>query len=304
MKISAVIVNWNTRELLIRCLESIFADEPEGGLEVFVVDNASSDGSSAMVRKQFPRVNLIENVENIGFARGNNQAFRHCNGLYWMMLNPDTVVKPGTFQTMIRYLEEHPEVGAIGPRVLNPDGSLQFSCSPAPTLARETLRLLHVPGIRPDGYYAMHSWDQALPRSVDILLGACILVRRSAIDQVGMLDEDYFIYSEEVDLCIRLKKAGWQVHWVPGAQITHYGGQSTQQVAQEMFIRLYQSKLIYFRKHRGWVTTNLYKLLLGVVALTRLASAPLIYLLGDSRRQNHAELLGNYKRLLLSLPRM
>jgi hypothetical protein len=150
----------------------------------------------------------------------------------------------------------------------------------------------------------MYGWDLAQPRRVDILLGACILVRRAAIDQVGVLDEDYFIYSEEVDFCIRLKKAGWEIYWVPHAQIVHYGGQSTQQVAQEMFIHLYQSKLIYFRKHQGWLAAALYKLLLGVIALTRLASAPLSYLLKSSRRQDHLKLLGNYKHLLLSLPRM
>jgi GT2 family glycosyltransferase len=304
MNTSIVIVTWNTRDLLARCLESIFADSPIDGVEVFVVDNASSDGSAAMVRKRFPQIYLIENEINIGFARANNQALRQCQGRYWMLLNPDVEVKAGAIQALVSFFDGHSKVGAVGPRVLNPDGSLQLSCSPAPTLFRETLRLMHGPGVRSDGYYPMHMWEQKLPRQVDILLGACLFLRRQAIDQIGLLDEDYFIYSEEVDLCTRLNKAGWELYWVPQAEIIHYGGQSTQQVAQEMFFRLYESKLTYFRKHQGSLAARLYKLLLGTTALTRIASAPLALLSGPDDRQRRLTLVENYKRLLLSLPGM
>jgi hypothetical protein len=257
-----------------------------------------------MVRQQFPQVVLIENRENLGFAHANNQALSRCCGEAVMLLNPDTEIKSGSLQAMQAFLKENPGAGAIGPLVLNPDGTLQHSCSPTPTLFRETLRLLHLPGMRPDGYYPMQHWDRIAPREVDILLGACILLRHEALDQIGLLDEDYFIYSEEVDLCSRLKKGGWDLYWVPAAQIIHYGGQSTQQVAQEMFFRLYESKLKYFRKHRGSVAARKYKLLLGFVSLVRLAFIPFTLLKGSASRQQYLKQAANYRLLLIALPGM
>jgi hypothetical protein len=304
MLLSIVIINWNTRDLLLRCLESIFTFSPEDEIEVFVVDNASSDGSADMVRQHFPEVKLIENCENVGFARANNQALRECGGEAIMLLNPDTEVKAGTFQAMLAFLRENPRAGAIGPFVFNPDGSLQYSCSPAPTLYREAVRLLHLPGIRPDGYYPMQHWDQTTPRQVEVLLGACILLRGEALAQIGLLDEDYYIYSEEVDLCSRLKNAGWEIYWVPASQIVHYGGQSTQQVAQEMFLRLYESKLKYFRKHRGGSAARIYKFILGIVSLARLSIIPIVILENPERRQQHLRQADNYRRLLMALPGM
>ena len=304
MNSSIVIVNWNTRDLLEHCLGSIFDNPPEGLFEVFVVDNASSDGSPSIVRDRYPQVHLIENRENVGFARANNQAIRLASGRWIMLLNPDTEIKPDAFNVLVRFLEEHPKAGAVAPRIFNPDGSLQFSCSPAPSLMREAQRLLHWPGIRPDGYYAMQLWDSSMPHPVDVMLGACILFRMQSLVEVGLMDEDYFMYTEEVDLCTRLKKANWELFWVPEAQIIHYGGQSTQQIAQEMFLRLYESKLTYFRKHRGGLATFLYKLLLVIAAMTRIISAPLAMLQKPDRRQSQLKLVDNYKRLLTSLPNM
>ncbi len=271
---------------------------------MFVVDNASTDESVVMIREQFPLVNLIENSENIGFARANNLALRQSRGEYLMLLNPDTQLKAGALQTLVEFIANNPQAAAAGPRILNPDGSLQPSCSPTPTLLREMLRLLHAPGVRPDGYYPMHSWDQSTPRQVDTMLGACIVIKREALEQIGFLDEDYFIYSEEVDLCTRLKQAGWELYWVPQSEIVHYGGQSTQQVAQEMFFRLYEGKLIYFRKHRGKLAANLYKIILAVAALMRIASSPLALLRGPTVRQSQRIMVQNYSRLLLSLPEL
>jgi hypothetical protein len=136
------------------------------------------------------------------------------------------------------------------------------------------------------------------------MLGACILIRRRSIDEVGLMDEDYFMYSEEVDLCTRLKKANWGLYWVPKAQIIHYGGQSTQQISEQMFLQLYESKLIYFRKHHGTLIAWLYKLLLGIASLARILTAPLALLQKPDRRQLHLIRIGNYKRLLASLPNL
>jgi N-acetylglucosaminyl-diphospho-decaprenol L-rhamnosyltransferase len=304
--LSVVIVNWNTRDLLARCLESVITHCGQADLttEILVVDNSSADGSAEMVREQFPQAQLIENSENVGFARANNQAIRPSCGRYVLLLNPDTEVRPGALQRLVRFMAEHPAAGAAGTRLLNPDGTLQSSCHPAPTLARELWRLLHLDALRPYAVYPMARWDLNKPRVVEVIQGACLILRRATLDQVGWLDEDYFMYSEEVDLCYRLRQAGWQLYWLPQAKVVHYGGQSTQQVAAEMFLQLYQAKLIYFRKNHGWPAAQAYKLILLVAALARLLLSPLAWLEGSSRRQRHLTLTGHYRRLLLALPGM
>lgn len=302
MNLSIILVSWNTAGLLAKCLASIYTHSPGSQVEIIVVDNASTDDSAAMVRTQFPDVRLIANDDNIGFAPANNQAIRQSSGDYILLLNPDTEIKPGALETLLEFMEDHPHVGAVGPHTFNPDGTLQTSCYPLPTLTREVWRLFHLDTIRPYGSYRMADWslDQAHP--VETLLGACLLIRREVLDQVGLLDEQYFIYSEEIDLCYRIQQAGWSLYWVPQAQIIHYGGQSTQQVAAEMFIHLYQSKLRYFRKHHGWLAAQVYKLILLIAALSRLSVSPLAWLEREPQRQAHLTLARNYGRLVRTLP--
>lgn len=305
--LSIIIVNWNTRELLAQCLESVSSEIHRLGplsVETLVVDNASTDGSSQMVQERFPWVQLTENQENVGFARANNQAILQSTGRYVLLLNPDTEVKPGAFETLIHFMEAHPEDGGAGARLLNPDHTLQASCYPAPTLSREFWRMFHLDVLVPYGVYRMDDWDLSKQREVDVIQGACLILRQEALNQVGLLDGEYFIYSEEVDLCHRLQKAGWKLHWVPQAQVVHHGGQSTQQVAAEMFLRLYQGKIIYFRKHYGWLTSQIYKLILAAGTLTRLMIMPLAWLEHPSKREHHLTLASHYRRLLLSLPSM
>lgn len=304
MNLSIVIVNWNTAQLLAQCLESVYAYPPEGDFEVLVVDNASTDNSVAVIRQQFPQARLIENRENVGFARANNQAIRQSAGEYVLLLNPDTEVKPGALESLLQFMQTRPRAGAAGAWVLNPDGSLQTSCYPAPTLAREFWRLFHLDKLWPYGSYNMSDWETTRPREVDILLGACLLLRRDALDEIGLLDENYFIYSEEVDLCYRLQRAGWKLFWAPQAQVIHYGGQSTQQVAAEMFMRLYESKLIFIRKHHGGLAGYIYKLILFITALTRLFISPLAWLEDSPRRQWHLTLASRYWQLVRALPGM
>jgi GT2 family glycosyltransferase len=312
--LSVVIVNWNTGPLLSECLESLYADLPLGrvapadktdrplrlhaeDVEVFVVDNCSSDGSARAAAERFPQVRLIENAANPGFAAANNQALRLACGQYALLLNPDTVLRPGALDGLVDFLERNPRAGAVGPRLLNPDGSLQYSCSPEPTLRGEFLRLFHIGGVRTDGYYAMERWE-AQPRAVDTLLGACILARRAALEQVGYFDTGYFMYTEEVDLCRKLRQAGWGVHWTPAAEVAHYGGQSTRLAAAEMFLQLYQSKLAYFRKYGGRGAGWVYKLILLGASLVRVATA------AATRQPAQAEIARNYRRLIASLASM
>ncbi len=303
MMLSIVIVNWNTGELLSQCLDSIYMDpELVEAFEVWVVDNASTDGSAQAALEKYPQTKLIRNQQNPGFAAANNQAIRQARGDYLLLLNPDTILHPGAVRTMLDFLRRNPAAGAVGPRLLNPDRSLQYSCSPEPTLSREFKRLFHLGGVRPDGYYAMDTWDTAEPRSVDVLLGACILVRRQALEDAGLFEETYFMYSEEVDLCRRLRQKGWGVYWTPTAQVIHFGGQSTRQAAAEMFLQLYKSKIVYFRKHYGASAAWIYKLILLAASLPRLAIGAVVWLEPSPRRETHLAIVRNYQRLIVKLP--
>lgn len=257
-----------------------------------------------MVRERFPEVHVLENRENVGFARANNQAIQRCTGKYVLLLNPDTLVQPAALQALVEFLEKHPQAGAGGARIHNPDGSLQISSHPRPTLFRELWRMFHLDSLSPYAAYPLTKWDPDQPQEVDVLTGACLLLRKQVLDRVGFLDEDYFMYSEEVDLCYRIQRAGWHLYWVPQAEVMHFGGQSTQQAPTEMFLNLYHSKIIYFRKHYGWLAAQLYKLILRIAALSRLMLAPFAIFERSSRRQKHLTLVDRYWRLVLALPRM
>ena len=162
--------------------------------------------------------------------------------------------------------------------------------------------MFHLDGLHPYALYNMHQWRLAQPQAVDVLQGASLAVRRETLDQVGLLDENYFIFTEEVDLCYRIQRAGWQLYWLPQSEVIHYGGQSTRQVAARMFLHLYQSKLQYFRKHHGPAVARLYKLILLAASLTRLSLASLSWLEPPARRNRHLTLAGNYMQLLKALP--
>ncbi|MCX6044218.1 MAG: glycosyltransferase family 2 protein [Chloroflexi bacterium] len=305
--LSIVIVSWNTRELLAECLRSLGEDLqtcPQWQVETFVIDNASHDGSSAMVDRDFPWVHLIENDHNIGFASANNQAIQLSQGRYVLLLNPDTKVTFGAIQALIDFMEATPAAGAAGSRLVNADGTLQPSCHPRPTLVRELWRLLHFDRFYAYAIYQMANWSSTQPQLVDVVQGASMIVRREVLAQTGSLDTDYFIYSEEVDWCYRIQRAGWAIYWVPQSVVVHYGGQSTQQVAAEMFLRLYQGKVLYFRKNRGWWAAIIYKIILLLAAAVRLAASPLAWFAAPTQRARQWQLAGYYRRLVLALPRM
>ena len=303
LDLSIVIVSWNTRDLLEACLQSVLRQCPGPmdrmiSVEVLVVDNGSADGAPETVRQAFPQVHLIENEDNPGFARANNQAIQVCRGRYVLLLNPDTDVRPGATDALVRFMDEHPEAGAAGPLVLNPDETIQRSCHRAPTIFREFWRMFHLDVIRRVSEYAMETWTHDRARSVDVVQGACLILRREALDRVGLLDERFFIYSEEVDLCQRLRQDGWTINWVPWAQIVHYGGQSTSQVGEAMFLQLYRAKILYFRKHFGVRAAQLYKLILLLAASTRLTFVPLVWFVRRSDRRQIIVMAHHYRRLI------
>jgi N-acetylglucosaminyl-diphospho-decaprenol L-rhamnosyltransferase len=308
MRLSVIVVNWNTGELIRRCVESVYADLslctdlPAGEVEVFIVDSASTDGSTLALQAQYPQATYIFSPQNIGFGPANNLALRQASGEFILLLNPDTLVHPGAIESLLRFMEQYPDAGAAASRLLNPDGSLQHSCSPEPTLKGEFMRLFHLGGVRPDGYYPMETWDQASPRLVDVILGACMMLRKSVLDRVGLFDEQFFMYNEETDLCRRIRLAGWKIYWTPQAAVTHYGGQSTRQMAAEMFVQLYRAKIIYFRKYHSPRTVGLYKLVLFMIGLPRLALAPVARLEPSGRSEKHRAIAANYQRLIRELP--
>jgi len=305
MDLSTVIINWNTRELLTGCLRSLEQEvkalKPHAALragcsdlETFVVDNASTDGSAQMVREQFPWVHLIANVENVGFARANNQAIRESKGRYVVLLNSDTEVRPSALETMRVFMDEHPEAAGCGPRLHNADDSLQPSCYPMLTPGREFWRLIFLDRIWRRATYNQHRWDPSEPRRVDVIKGACLLLRREALDQVGLLDDQYFMYTEEMDLCYRLLQAGWELWWVPQAVVKHYGEASTHQVAEEMYVQLYRSKVQFHRKFSGEHEARRFRRLLWLAYAPRWTLATL----GSLVVPTLADRARTYRRLL------
>jgi GT2 family glycosyltransferase len=316
VELSVVVVSWNTRDLLAGCLETVGAAMGELGVdpaalrsgsnpgprwgEVFVVDNGSTDGSAGMVQERFPGVRLIENEENVGFASANNQAIRASRGRYVVLLNSDTEVQPGALDALVAFMEAHPRAGAAGARLLNADGSLQPSCHPMPTPGREFWRLLFLEPVWPRATYPMKRWDVTAPRQVEAIKGACLILRRAALDQIGLLDEGYFLYSEEVDVCYRLAQAGWELWWVPQAQVVHYEAQSTRQVAERMYVQLYRSKVQFFRKFGGATQADRFKNLLRLAYWPRLA----VTLLGAPLSASLESQARTYRRLLAELPGM
>jgi len=256
MDLSVIIVSYNTRELLRGCLGSVLADvDPGLEYEVIVVDNASADGSVAMIRDSFAQVRLLANSQNRGFAASNNQAIRQSSGQYVILLNPDTLVRKGALASLMAALEERRDAGVVGPKLLFPDGSFQHSAFTFPTLAMILLdffplhyRLLDS-GI--NGRYPRGLYERAEPFPIDHPLGAALMVRRAVIDEVGLLDESFFMYCEEIDWCLRIKEAGWRILCVPRAEIVHHVGQSTRQFRDEMYVELHRSRYRLYQKHYG-----------------------------------------------------
>ena len=254
MDLSVLIVSYNTRELLDGCLTSVISMLNLGSdHEVVVVDNASADGSAAMVRSAFPQVRLLANEQNRGFSAGSNQAIQSSSGRYVMLLNPDTVVRSGALGRMMELLDDDAEIGVVGPKLVYPDGSFQHSAFTFPTLPMIFLDFFplnyRLMDSRLNGRYPRALYDVGEPFPVDHPLGAGLMVRRRVIEEVGLLDESFFMYCEEIDWCMRIKDAGWQVYCCSQAEVVHYEAQSTAQFRDEMFIELHRSRYRLYEKH-------------------------------------------------------
>jgi GT2 family glycosyltransferase len=245
--ISVVIVNRNTRELLLACIGSVYATVPPFSFEVWVVDNASSDGSVEAVHRSFPDVHCIENVTNLGFARANNLAIRRASGRYVVLLNSDTVLTPSALATIVGFMDRNPDVAICGGQLLNRDGSLQNSIASVPTLATELLNKSLLRLLFPRRYPGKESRFEQ-PVEVESIIGACMVVAREAIDRVGPLGEEYFFFFEETDWCLSMKKHGWRVFFHPGARIYHLQGETARKNLVAARVEYWRSRYTFFRK--------------------------------------------------------
>ena len=315
--LSILIVNWNVCDLLRACLRSLLASSafpaegatPSGlrvgrwAIEILVVDNASQDGSVEMVGNEFPQVTLVESAENLGFTRGNNLLLRRCRGRYALLLNPDTEVHRDAILRMLDYAEAHPDVAVVGPRLIYGDGRPQPSRRRFPTLMTAFMESTVLQQWFPHNRWARHYTLADVPddvvQEVDWVTGACMLVRRAAWEAVGLLDEGYFMYSEELDWCRRMADAGWRVVYLPDAVVTHYEDQSSGQVVAARHIRFQRSKVRYFRKHHGPLQAGVLRAFILGTYLWQLGVETCKYALGH-KRSLRRERMAAYAQVLRS----
>ena len=273
MDISVIILNWNTKDLLRNCLASLSCPGTDFRLEAIVVDNSSEDGSREMVLEEFPEAILIVNPTNIGFGAGNNVAVPEAKGRYLLFLNSDTTVMEGALLKMLRYADLNPTIGILGPKLLNGDGSLQFSCRRYPQIAMAFFRNTFLGKLFPKNPftndYLMQDWDHSTPLDVDWVSGAALMIRRTLVDQIGCFDEDFYMYCEDVDLCWRANHApfsaaprenvnfgselspqsNWRVSYFPEAVIYHLIGKSSDQAPTRMSYEFHRSQYLFYKKH-------------------------------------------------------
>ena len=248
--LSIIIVNWNTKEYLLHCIDSILQKKGSIPMEIIVIDNGSRDRSGEEVKRQFPGLRLIENGRNLGFAKAVNQGLRVSSGRYLLLLNPDTQLREGAIENLVSFMESHAEAGVAGAQLLKGDGSKQNSIANFPSLTTELLNKNLLRRLFPKKFPGKEK-DYPEPIEVDSVIGACMMVRRDALDQVGLLDEDYFLFLEETDWCYRMKRAGWKIYHVPQAQVHHFQGKSAETVKKRARVEFYRSRYHFFKKNRG-----------------------------------------------------
>ena len=292
MKLSIIIVNYNVRGYLKNCLQSLFKSltKSQFDYETFVVDNNSNDGSQKMVKEEFLFVILMENQENLGFSKANNQAIRIAKGDYVLLLNPDTLITPRSLDLMVEFMEKNQEVGAIGPKLIDINGAVQSSAGREDTVFTILLRFC-IPrsftgkikkilaknnfrnfrkllGSQVDSYLSRSEIET--PVEIDRISGACFLLRRKIIKEVGLLDEKIFLYSDDADLCFRIRKKGWKIIYFPKVKIIHYGGKTTGGDFKPFpFCCGVESEYYYFKKHYNKITSFIVRLLLSFALIVR-----------------------------------
>jgi GT2 family glycosyltransferase len=287
--------------MTLECLGTLYASLRGVDAEIFVVDNGSQDGSAAAIRDAFPAVNVIANVENRGFAAANNQAIRVSRGEYVLLLNSDAFPKSDAVQRLVAYLDANPGVAVVGPRVLNRDESLQKSCYPFPGPWRAVCDYLLLTAAFPNSrlFGDYRAWAHDDERVVDFVIGACMLVRRCALDQVGLLDEDFFFYGEEADWCRRFHSAKWKVCFTPSAEIYHLNGASGATQPDRVLNEFRRAQERFMRKHHGMAALILFRIVVVLGSVLRIAAFGVIALVAPGKRSARLALVRKWCRILL-----
>ncbi|CAH1208383.1 N-acetylglucosaminyl-diphospho-decaprenol L-rhamnosyltransferase [Paenibacillus allorhizoplanae] len=273
MDLSIIIVNYKTKDLTLACIESVFSSTTSYNYEIILIDNASNDGTIQSVNEQFPQVVTITNTENVGFSRANNQGIRIAKGSYVLLLNSDTIVQRDTLDIMLRFMDENPIVGASGCKIVLPDGSLDKACKrgfPTPSAsfyyAFGFAKLF--PKIHRFNQYQLGYLDADQQYPIDSLVGAFMLVRRETIEHVGMLDEEFFMYGEDIDWCYRIKEAGWVNYYYPKTQIVHHKGASSRRKPYKIIYEFHRAMILFHNKHYrkkySWFTNAMVYIGVGV----------------------------------------
>jgi GT2 family glycosyltransferase len=306
VEVSVVIVAWNAKHYLEMCLESLAEDPPRRSMEVLVVDNASADDTVEVVEAKFPWVKLIKSKENLGFSRGNNVAIRECQGRYIALVNPDVIVFPGCLDALAEFLDRNPKVGNVGPRVFNPDMTQQSTCRRFPTLWNNFCSATRLEGIfKSFRFFAgehMFYFPHDRPLAVDVIVGCFSMLRREALDDVGLLDEDLFMYGDDVDWCRRARNAGWQVAFYPHARAIHDRGKTTAPFPVRFAVAQQRSVLHYWAKHHTFLGMLGIRSIILLHHLLRYVMAALSNLAHSQKPQNEVrkQVSGACLRELLS----
>lgn len=286
MQLSVIIISYNAKAHLKDCLQSLYDHTAVDPFEIIVVDNASTDGSLAMLAREFPKVRTIASPDNIGFAGANNLAMREAKGQFFLLLNNDALVTSGAVDTMLRLIQEKPDVGVLGPLLRNEDGSVQVSYGRMISLHAEAIQRVLTRGNTRGNplvrrYIANRSKKEAYP---DWVSGACMMLRADVVKLVGFFDDHFFMYSEEVDLCERIRRAGYRVYYTPQAEVVHIGGKSTEANPEKAAFEYRRSQLYFYSKHYGRVRVLLLKAYLLVSIAVR-------WVLGNPTQRRLQEML-------------
>lgn len=286
--VSIVVVTWNAKRYVLECLESLYAHPSSRATEIIVVDNDSSDGTPEEIRAAYPRVTLIQNEANVGFAKGNNIGIAAAKGRYLCLVNSDVVVPAGCIDTMLNYLEENPRVGLLGPRMLAPDGSIGLSVKNFPTVWNTFCCALGLHSLFPNsrvlGGFEPRGFCYSKSADVEVVSGWFWAVRREAIAEVGGLDERFFMYGEDMDWCRRFQQAGLRVAYCATAEALHYGAASSSRTPARFYVEMYRANLQYFRKHHAKASVLAYQAVICLHQAVRVASYALLFFLNRERR--------------------
>ena len=294
--LSIILVCWNNKDYLEPCLNSLYNSKLQYSFDVVVVDNGSSDGSQQMLRDKFPQVKIIQNDHNVGLGKASNQGIEATSSRHVLLLNNDTIVNGPSLDSMVEFLDTNANVGAVGGKLLNPDGSVQSCYNDFPSLKEEFLIATRLGELIREGYPGKIKGDEIM--SVSWMGSACLMLRRSALDEVGLLDEEYFIYGDEADLQYRLKKSGWDLFYLPEATTIHYGGRSMNRWGRRKMV--YRGHLLFFQKNYGETRTWILRFMLAVLSLGKLIIWSFAFLSPKWRDRADKELRSNTDVLRIS----